>query len=197
LNARFQLGHLLKNYKLFSYHVITTQGIYIDVIGYVPPDQDFNPEHPTTHTDAMRGQIDMMNWSRHNLGIVATESGADWVIPYVDVINQSGGGSKAILVPLYQLVYHDAVITSFSARNQKTLLQGILVGGQPELPAAPADEKSMSLIRTMMALHKRVGMLEMTKHEFLDANYKKERTTFSDGTTVTVDWDTNGFKIEP
>ena len=38
----------------------------------------------------------MMNWSRQNLGIVATESGADWVIRYVDVINQSGGGSKAI-----------------------------------------------------------------------------------------------------
>ena len=197
LNARFQLGHLLKNYQLLFDHGITTQGIYIDVIGYVPPDQDFNPEHPTTHTDAMRGQIAMMNWSRRNLGIVATEAGADWVIPYVDVINQSGGGSKAILVPLYQLVYHDAVITSFGARDQKTLLQGILFGGQPELPFAAADEKSMALIRTMMALHKRVGMLEMTKHEFLDSNYRKERTTFADGTTVTVDWDASNYTIFP
>jgi len=145
----------------------------------------------------MRGQIAMMNWSRQNLGIVATEAGADWVIPYVDVINQSGGGSKAILVPLYQLVYHDAVITSFGARDQKTLLQGILFGGQPELPFTSTDEKTMSLIRTMMALHKRVGMLEMTKHEFLDTNYRKERTTFVDGTTVTVDWDANSYKVEP
>ena len=197
LNARFQLGHLLKNYQLLFDHGITTQGIYIDVIGYVPPDQDFNPEHPTTHTDAMRGQIAMMNWSRQNLGIVATEAGADWVIPYVDVINQSGGGSKAILVPLYQLVYHDAVITSFGARDQKTLLQGILFAGQPELPFAQTDEKTMALIKTMMALHKRVGMLEMTKHEFLDTNYRKERTTFADGTTVTVDWEANTVKIEP
>jgi hypothetical protein len=197
LNARFQLGHLVKNYQLFFDHGITTQGIYIDVIGYVPPDQDFNREHPTTHTDAMRGQIAMMNWSRQNLGIVATESGADWVIPYVDVINQSGGGSKAILVPLYSLVYHDAVITSFGARDQRTLLQGILFGGQPELPNAATDEKTMALIRQMMALHKRVGMLEMTKHEFLDGNYRKERTTFADGTTVTVDWDTNSYKIDP
>jgi hypothetical protein len=197
LNARFQLGHLLKNYQLFFAHGIRTLGIYIDVIGYVPPDQDFNPEHPTTHTDAMRGQIAMMNWSRQNLGIVATEAGADWVIPYVDVINQSGGGSKAILVPLYQLVYHDAVITSFGARDQKTLLQGILFGGQPELPIAAGDDKTMALIRQMMLLHKRVGMLEMTRHEFLDNNYRKERTTFADGTTVTVDWDTNGLKIEP
>jgi len=199
LNARFQLGHLLKNYQLLFDNGIQTQGIYIDVIGYVPPDQDFNPEHPTTHTDAMRGQIEMMNWSRQNLGIVATEAGADWVIPYVDVINQSGGGSKAVLVPLYQLVYHDAVISSFGARDQKTLLQGILFGGQPELPFAlnTVDEKTMSLIKAMTALHKRVGMLEMSKHEFLDGNYKKERTTFADGTTVTVDWDTNSYKIEP
>jgi hypothetical protein len=199
LNARFQLGHLLKNYQLLFDHGIRTQGIYIDVIGYVPPDQDFNPEHPTTHSDAMRGQIDMMNWSRQNLGIVATEAGADWVIPYVDVINQSGGGSKAVLVPLYQLVYHDAVITSFGARDQKTLLQGILYGGQPELPFGPGavDEKMLALIKAMMSLHKRVGMLEMSKHEFLDGNYKKERTTFADGTTVTVDWDTNSYKIEP
>jgi hypothetical protein len=197
LNARFQLGHLVKNYRLFTENGIKTQGIYIDVIGYVPPDQDFNPEHPTTHTDAMRGQIAMMNWSRQNLGIVATESGADWVIPYVDVINQSGGGSKAILLPLYQLVYHDAVITSFGARDRKTLLQGLLFGGQPELPFAGGDEQTMTLIREMMMLHKRVGMLEMTKHEFLDTTFKKERTTFADGTTVTVNWETNSYQIEP
>jgi len=132
-----------------------------------------------------------------NLGIVATEAGVDWVVPYVDVINQSGGNSKAILVPLCQLVYHDAVITSFGARDQKTLLQGILFGGQPELLFGPTDEKSMALIKTMMALHKRVRMLEMTRHEFLEANYRKERTTYSDETTVTVDWDTSNYTISP
>jgi len=199
LNARFQLGHLLKNYQLLFDHQIRTQGIYIDVIGYVPPDQDFNPEHPTTHTDAMRGQIAMLNWARHNLGIIATEAGADWTIPYVDVVNSSGGGSKAILVPLYNLVYHDAVIVSFSARDEKTLLQGLLFGGVPEMPINQTAvlEKAMGLMRQMCALHKRVGLLQMTKHEFLDGNYRKERTTFADGTTVTVDWDTNSYRIEP
>ena len=199
LNARFQLGHLLKNYQLFFDQGIRPQGIYIDVIGYVPPDEDFNPEHPTTHTDAMRGQAAMLHWARQNLGIVSTESGADWVIPYVDTVNSSGAGSKAILVPLYNLVYHDAVIVSHSSRDQKTLLQGILNGGVPELPIMPiaVDEKSMALIRAMAALHRRVALLEMTKHEFLDVNYRRERTTFADGTTVTVDWDANTFRIEP
>jgi hypothetical protein len=199
LNARFQFGHLLKNYQLFFDNGIKPQGIYIDVIGYVPPDADFNPEHPTTRSEAMRAQAAMLNWSRYNLGITATESGADWTIPYVDVVNSSGGGSKAILVPLYNLVYHDAVIVSFGARDERTLLQGLLFGGVPELPISigTVPEKSLSLMRQMMMLHKRVGLLEMTRHEFLDASYKKERTIFADGTTVTVDWNTNSVKIEP
>jgi hypothetical protein len=49
----------------------------------------------------------------------------------------------------------------------------------------------------MAALHERVALFEMTRHEFLDGNYRKERTTFADGTTVTVDWDTNTFTIQP
>jgi hypothetical protein len=52
-------------------------------------------------------------------------------------------------------------------------------------------------MRQMMALHKRVGLLEMTRHEFLDKNYRRERATFADGTTVTVDWDTNTFTVSP
>lgn len=197
LNNRFWLGHLVKNYQLFFDHGMTPQGIYLDVIGYVPPDADFNREHPTTRSEAMAGRIACLNWARQNLGIVATEAGADWTIPYVDTINQSGGGSKAILVPLYNLVYHDAVIVSFGARDHQSLLRGILYGGVPELPITTTDEKTLALMQSMLALHRRVGLLEMTKHEFLDANYRKERTTFADGTTVTVNWDDNSYVISP
>jgi Family of unknown function (DUF5696) len=199
LNARFQLGHLLKNYQLLFDHQISTQGIYIDVIGYVPPDQDFNPEHPTSHSEAMQGQIAMMNWARRNLGIVATEAGADWVLPYADIVNSSGGGSKAVLVPLYNLVYHDSVIVSFGMRDEKTLLQALLFGGVPEMPIIQSElsAKTLSIVRLSLLLHKRVALLEMTNHEFLDDSFRKERTTFADGTTVTVDWNDNSYKIEP
>ena len=199
LNARFQLGHLVKNNRLLSEHGVRPQGIYIDVVGYVPPDEDFNPEHPTTRADAMRGQAAMLNWSRAHLGVVATEAGSDWVTPFVDSINQSGGGSKAVLVPLYQLVYHDAVIISYSARDRQSLLRGLLCGGVPELSVAqtPPDEKTLELIRKVAVLNERVAQLEMTKHEFLDAKFRKERTTFADGTTVTVDWDANTYTVNP
>jgi hypothetical protein len=37
----------------------------------------------------------------------------------------------------------------------------------------------------------------MTGHEFLDTNRSKERTTFADGTTVTVDWNARTAQIQP
>jgi phage baseplate assembly protein gpV len=40
-------------------------------------------------------------------------------------------------------------------------------------------------------------LVEMTKHEFPDQNYRKERTTFADGTTVTVDWNANSLEVNP
>ncbi len=148
LDARFQPGHLRKNYQLFFEHGIHPQGIYIDVIGYVPPDEDFNPEHPTTRSEAMRQQANLLNWSRQNLGFTATEAGSDWVIPYVDCVNQSGGVGKCVPLPLYNLVYHDAVLISYGdgrSGGQKNLLLGILCGGVPELPISDAkrDERSL------------------------------------------------------
>jgi len=202
LNSRFQIGHLEKNYQLFFAHGIHPDGIYIDVIGYIPPDQDFNPEHPTTRTEAMRGQADLMNWAGHNLGITSTEAGSDWVIPFSDIVNQSGGLGRTVPVPLYQLVYHDAVLVSYGEGRRgghNQLLLGCLCAGIPELPVdlSRVSKDSLTLMKQMAALNKRVGLLEMTNDEFLDANRRKERTTFADGTTVTVDWDVDTVKIEP
>jgi len=203
LNARFQPGHLRKNYQLLFDQGIHPQGIYIDVIGYVPPDEDFNPAHPTTRSEAMRGEAELLTWSRHNLGFTATEAGSDWVIPYVDCVNQSGGVGKCIPVPLYNLVYHDAVLISYGegrAGGRKNLLLGILCGGVPELPVTARPDKdatSPALIKQMSALNKRVALLEMTDHAFLDKDRHQERSTFADGTTVTVNWDDETVKVKP
>ena len=117
LNARFQAGHLRKNYQLFFDHGIYPHGIYIDVVGYVTPDEDYNPEHPTTPNARCAGRSRPSIGRTTTLGFVATEAGSDWVIPYADIINQSGGVGKVIPVPLYNLVYHDAILISCGGRG--------------------------------------------------------------------------------
>ncbi|MFL6446624.1 MAG: DUF5696 domain-containing protein [Bryobacteraceae bacterium] len=204
LNNRFMLGHMVKNYEALFAHGIHPQGSYQDVFGYIPPDQDFNPEHPSTRTDSMRSRIDVFHWVAKHLGIVGTEDGSDWVVPYVDCVTSrmnrspSNGNDTehedAIPIPLYELVYHDAIVTTYASDN----LRGLLHASAPEWHQARSDHPvDMAGIRRMAALHQRVGLWEMISHEFLDKHYRRERTRFADGTTVTVDWDKNVATITP
>jgi hypothetical protein len=190
LSSRFQLGHMVKNYRMMLEHGIKPRGVYLDVFGYIPPDQDFNPEHPVTRTDSLALRALCYRWVRNNLGLVGTEAGADWVVPYVDFGASNPGKGTAIPVPLYQLVYHDAIVTPTSG------LLGFLYGGVPAVSPGATDETIKAVVRAS-SLHAKTGLLEMTNHEFLDSKYRKERTTFADGTTVTVDWDANTVDIKP
>ncbi len=140
---------------------------------------------------------------KHNLGIVGTEDGSDWVIPYVDYVTSRMNRSSstgtdpnhedAIQVPLYELVYHDAVVTTYSPND----LRGLLHASAPSMGYRAGADADYDASRRMAALHQRVGLLEMTNHEFLDQARRKERTTFADGTTVTVDWDAKTAVIAP
>jgi hypothetical protein len=193
LNPRFMYGHVVKNYQAMFDHGIHPVGSYQDVFGYVPPDQDFNPEHPTTRTDGRLARELVMKWCRNNVGIVGTEAGCDWTVPFSDYCTPPGNG-RGIVVPLFNLVYHDAVMSPGGPDDLRALLNGCFpqIGGRQTNIEAPN-----SSLKRMMALHKRVALLEMTNHEFLDDKMRKERTTYSDGTTVTVDWDARSVEIKP
>ncbi len=187
------LGHLQKNYQGLFDHDIHPQGIYLDVFGYVPPDEDFNPEHPTTRTDALLGRAACFTWSRNNLGFVGAEAGCDWTIPYAD-FTSALRSKNGITVPLFNLVYHDAIIIPYNSED----MYGFLNGGAPQISKeTELTDEGLGAVRPMSALHKRVALAEMTTHEFLDAKFRKERATFSDGTTVTVDWDAKTVTIQP
>jgi hypothetical protein len=202
LNNRYMLGHLQKNYRLMAAHGIKPQGSYNDVFGYIPPDEDFNPEHPSTRTESMKDRAEVCNWVRQHLGVVGTEDGSDWIVPYVDYVTSRDNRSPAsgndessvgaIEVPLYELVYHDAVVTTYSPGKPR----GFLHGSAPSMSSQP-QPGDIEAIKRMAALHQRIGMQELVKHEFLDPQRKRERTTFADGTTVTVDWDTKAVTISP
>lgn len=211
LSPWLMFGHMKKNYGGIIAHGIKPDGSYLDVFGYVPPDEDFNPERPVTRTEAKREIAKLYRWAREHLGTVGTEAGVDWTVPYTDYSSPLGPGKAGIPVPLFSLVYHDAVMTPYSpsggeARmnrdDRPNWLYGMLNGGPPRvnlsniLPGPEATEqakqsalRTREILRQMTALHKRVALLAMTNHEFLDNNYRKERATFEDGTTVTVDWD--------
>jgi hypothetical protein len=193
INNRLMPGHLIKNYQALFDHGIKPDGVYLDVFGYVPPDEDFNPEHPTTRTDALRARAECYRWSRAHIGFIGTEAGCDWTVPYVDITSPLRS-NKGVPVPLFELVYHDAVITPYQPGD----LRGFLNGGLPQMfnpqDVSPED---LSTIKRMAELNTRLAHAEMTRHEFLDADFTRERTSFSEGTTVMVNWKTRQVEIAP
>jgi hypothetical protein len=190
LSARFATGHVKKNYQSMKRQGVQPGGLYFDVLGYVPPPEDFNPEHPLSRTEALAQRALTFAWARNNIGVVGTEAGSDWVIPHVDYTCIVREG-RAISVPLYNLVYHDAILTPSGGARMP--LRCLLNGSFPTLYRDPDWE----MVKIISALHERVALLEMTNHEFLDDRFRRERTTFADGATVTIDRDTGAFEIDP
>ncbi len=113
----------------------------------------------------------LFRWTRRNLGIVGTEDGADWVIPYVDFVSLANEG-RSIPVPLYNLVYHDAVLTPSGGLLDP--VRCALNGGYPKIER----ELDVEMAQRLSELHARIGLLEMTGHEFLDESFRKERSIF-------------------
>src|SRR5262249_51119917 len=123
LNSRFMLGHLLKNYQTLFEHDIRPDGSYLDVFGYVPPDEDFDAEHPTTRAQAIQDRAACYLWVRHHLGAVGTEAAVAWVVPYVDFSSPLRPPRAGIPVPLFNLVYHDAIVTPVRAGRPERVRQ--------------------------------------------------------------------------
>jgi len=72
--------------------------------------EDSNPEHPVARTDCMEYRAQCFRWACNNVGVMGTEVGADWVVPYVDYSSAANAGQR-VLALLYSLVCHDAIMT--------------------------------------------------------------------------------------
>jgi len=213
LCSRLALGHVKKNYSSLLRHGIKVRGAYLDVFAVVPPDECYNPEHPATRSDCLDYRGMCLDFIRSTGGVVSSEEPADWAVPHIDLVhhgpyalepNPGHGPAMGIPIPLFNLVYHDALLLPWSLgkgswgipQDDLGYLHGLANAGLPYLSLHPGDEE-LEKVRTMCALHQRVGLLEMTNHKFLDKSFRKQRTTFADGTTVTIDLDEETFAIEP
>ncbi len=166
---------------------VRMDGAYLDVFAVVAPEECYHPEHPMTRRQCMEYRAECFALIRARAGVVGSEEPSDWAGPHVDYVDhvhtaEANGRHAGIPIPLFSLVYHDAMLVPWSNN-----LQGALNAGLPWMSLTP-DDAELEQALALCALHRRVGRLEMTRHEFLDAGHQRQRTTFADGTTVTVDF---------
>jgi hypothetical protein len=206
-------GHVRKNHLGILAEGVKLRGAYLDVFSVVPPDQCFQDEHPETRSDCLQHRGECLDFVRSWGGVVSSEEPSDWSVKHLDLVhhgpfaldpNPGKGPAMGIPVPLFSLVYHDALFLPWSMERgawgipEKDLgfLHGLANGGLPYLGLDP-DPESLKRVRTLCELHRRVALLEMTRHEFLDEARRRQRTTFADGTRVTIDLDADTWNVEP
>jgi uncharacterized protein DUF5696 len=213
LCSRLALGHVTKNYRSILDHGIQVRGAYLDVFAVIPPDECYHPEHPVTRKQCLEYRGDCFDFIRTQVGVISSEEPADWAIPHLDLVhhapfaldpNPGKGSAMGIPIPLFSLVYHDALCIPWALTRgawgipEKDLgyLHGLAHAGLPYLSLNPSKDE-LERVRTMCKLHQKLALMEMTDHRFLDDTYRKQQTVFGNGTTVTIDLDKDTFRVIP
>jgi len=214
LSARFAPEYVRHNHDAFAAHGIHVRGAYLDVFSVVPLEESFQPAHPMSRSDCARYRRECFNILHARGYVMSSEEPTEYLCSGIDLVhhgpyptapNLGGGNRVGIPVPLFNLVYHDALLMPWNMgedggwgipNGDAGRLHCLLNAGLPYVDPG-ADEQMVARVKEAAALNKRCAMLEMTNHEFLDATFRKQRTTFSDGTAVTVDFDAKTYAIEP
>lgn len=211
LCTSFSKGYVERNYDTLKDNGIEPDGVYIDVFAVVPGDECYDPAHRMTRTECLAYRAACFYEIRSRGMIVSSEEPADWAVPHLDLVHHAPhalfpgpgeGPAIGVPIPLFSLVYHDAIVVPWSTERgawgipkpDLGYLHGLLNAGVPYLPIRPTEEE-MAIARTLATLHGRVGCLEMTGHEFVGGNRRVHRSTFADGTTVEVDFERDAFAI--
>ena len=212
LNSRDALDYARRNWE----HIQTLGAgkIYSDTITtqYLFESYEHGNTLSRTQDEVCKQEL-MAFWKSQGL-LLASEEGADFGIPYVDSADTQhmrSIGEDAVSVPLWPLVFHDAV---FSGRHNTTVPDK---SGAPHIPwylpnmlwgyytmwAVPGEDESRDGwkqgFRESLFVedwHARIGLADMQNHRFLSEDYAVEETQFSDGSSIIANFAPESRTVE-
>ena len=216
--------YVKRNFEQVLAHGIHLEASYLDVFTCNEPDECSHPWHRMTRRECLEYRKACFDYLLSRKILPSSEEVTDWSMnslvfahygPYDFMLQAPGSPRKGIPTPLFNLVYHDCIILPWLMDRiegqEDYMLYALLNGGgaymdkdgaYPNCDGAfddAAAEKSLdeqiARYRTVAALQERIAKCEMVRHEFLDHDWMRQRTTYSDGTTVTVNFHDNSYQI--
>ncbi len=213
LCATLAIEYVRRNYDELERLEIPVEAAYLDVFSVVELDECHNPAHPMTREQCAIARNECLHYltsrgiipsSEETLGCMMESQVLCHHAPFYTT-SFEGGDAVGIPLPLYNLVYHDCVVIPWDAALLERGGWGIPNGDAAEthaiLNAGPvycsiaATEAEIARVRSICALAERLTHARMLRHEFTDATYRRQRTLWSDGTVIEVDFDTKDYRI--
>ena len=196
---------------------------YLDVFTCNEGDECSHPWHKMTRRECYEYRNTCFEYLLSKGILPSSEEVNDWAIPslvfchyapYDFMLDRPGSPKKGIPVPLFNLVYHDCLIEPWMmdkvSEEEDYMLYAVLNGGAPYLVRDGAYqntdgsfaggveisiEDQIKRCKVVSDLHEKVAKCEMVRHEMVDGNPEVQRTTFADGTGVTVDFQAQTYQI--
>lgn len=212
LSPRFAPEYVRRNHDLFAAHGVRVRGAYLDVFSVVPLEESAQAAHPVTRAECAEYRRACFDLLRARGYVVSSEEPTDYLVRSLDLVHHApystsphigGGAATGIPVPLFNLVYHDSLLQPWDMgedggwgipTGDAGRLHCLLNAGLPYV-GVHASAEAVARVQEAAALARRCGMQEMVSHEFLDSSWRRQRTVFSDGTAVEVDFDSKTYSI--
>lgn len=208
---------LKRNYELFEKSGIIADTIHLGAFSGEKIDECFNPLHPITRRECIEKRAEALRYLSSKGYLVSSDEPVDCVINELEMVAQasyslipsmSSGISNGVSVPLFNLVYHDALIMPWFYPYEKKGWWGIpntdasyshaFLTASPmaiQIPEKKDIQKMLPDLKRLCELCKKLAFTPMVRHEFDEKNPRIQRTYFEDGTVIEVDFNTTRTEI--
>jgi len=214
LCAKFAPEFLRRNCEGLESDGLMPDGVYLDVFSASILDECYSDYHRMSRRDCSNYRKECFKYLRSKGLIVSSEEIMEEFCSELDLVNHSpyinafmefyGREKFGVETPLINLVFHDCIVTPWYTRkeiwglpkNDSGILHCLLNGGVPCVEFGNAGEIDVKYCDIACRLNNDVAFSKMVSHEFLSDNYKVQKTVFSNGTKVTVDFSNDEYFIE-
>ncbi len=215
LCAHFAPGYVRRNYDEFERLGIDIKAAYLDVFSVVTLDECFNPAHPMTRQQCAEKRNEAINVLNARGIIPSSEEAIECLLEsivlchhapyYTTAFETDQSEAVGIPMPFFNMVYHDCLVVPWIGLPAKRGGWGVprtdspytfaILNGDPVYCPIDASAEDIVAVQKACDSAKRLTHETIVRHEFIDGNYRRQRTIWSDGTVIEVDFDTNEFKI--
>ncbi len=208
--------YVRRNYQMFEELGIGIEAAYLDVFSCVAPDECFNPAHPVTREQCAQYRRECLEYLTAKGIINSSEEVVDCMVPaqvlchhapyYTNDWESSEAEAVGIPIPLLNMVYHDCVVIPWIGRKlSRGGIWGIpysdsgyahaWLNGGPLYLNIEADRAEIEEVEAVCSMAEKLAHQSIVRHEFISSDRRTQRTIFSDGTVIEVDFDTDEIAV--
>jgi hypothetical protein len=170
-------------------------GMFIDTTTASPLYECYDPDHPTSRAQDERYKLKLLGLYKSQGQLLGSEETRDFGVPLLDWCENRHQHAAGESIPLWPLVYHDAIVNMRycrpdgpdpSGRGAPNLLADMLWGYAVDWEVGTLQRWEASREAFVASLqvdrwHGRIALDEMTSHTFIGEDRLVERTEFSSG----------------